>query len=290
MIDSHLHIWDLARGDYDWLAGEDRSLQRGFDLAGWADASAGTEVTHAVFVQAAPTAAESEFLLDVARQAADRVLAVVAWADLADPSAPQTIERYAADPLVAAVRPWLQAIPDVDWILGEHQARALDRMATEGLVYEALIRPSHLPAISRLVDRHPELTVVVDHGAKPDIASDSFDGWARDLRTLAEQSDRVFVKLSGLLTEAGERSYSAVRRYAEHVLESFGPERVLWGSDWPVVTTKATYREWFEFCRELVPAEWQDAVFETTALRAYGIGQPNRGQDRAASAESRSNR
>jgi L-fuconolactonase len=271
VIDAHFHVWRLDRGDYDWLAAEDASLRRDFAVPDWVAAGDGTPVRAGVLVQAAPTGAETEYLVEVAAEHPDLVLGVVGWADLAAPEAPARVERLAARPRVVGVRPWLQAIDDPDWILAPAVARGLAAVQAAGLVYEALVRPVHLTRVAQLARRHPGLRIVVDHGAKPDIAGDAFEPWATDLRRVAASGD-VYCKVSGLLTEAGTRTDAgALRPYVQTVLDAFGPQRVLWGSDWPVLTTVAGYRDWLEMARELVPAEAHEAVFEATARRAYRL-------------------
>jgi L-fuconolactonase len=271
VIDAHFHVWRLARGDYDWLAGEDASLRRDFTVDDWLAARVQTPVRAGILVQAAPTAAETEFALDVAREHRDLVLGVVGWADLAAGDAPARVEALAARPRLVGVRPWLQAITDPDWILAPAAGRGLDAVEAAGLVYEALVRPVHLTRVAEVARRHPGLRIVVDHGAKPDIARDEFQPWAGDLREVAAAGD-TFCKLSGMLTEAGDRAGPGpLRPYVETVLDAFGPERVLWGSDWPVLTTVAGYRSWLDMARELVPAEAHEAVFEASARRAYRL-------------------
>lgn len=274
MIDAHFHVWRLARGDYDWLADEDASLGRDFSVDDWAAACASTPVRAGILVQAAPTAAETAFVLSMARQRPDLVLGVVGWADLAAADAPATVERLAADPRIVGLRPWLQAIADPDWILAPAVARGLDAIEAVDLVYEALVRPVHLTRLAEVVWRHPGLRIVVDHAAKPDVARDAFEPWASDLRRLAE-ADTVMCKLSGLLTQASTPTdVAALRPYVETVLDAFGPQRVLWGSDWPVVTTVADYPAWHAMARALLPPETHDAVFATTVRQAYRLPQP----------------
>lgn len=271
MIDAHFHVWRLDRGDYHWLAAEDASLRRDFSIEDWTAATAATPVRAGVLVEAAQSAAETDFVLSVARERPDLVLGVVGWADLAADDAPARVERLAADPSVVGVRPWLQAIEDPDWILGPAVARGLAAIEAAGLVYEALIRPVHLSRVAEVARRQPGLRIVVDHGAKPDIAHDAFEPWASDLRRVAAAGD-IYCKVSGLLTEAGTRADTgSLRPYVETVLDAFGPDRVLWGSDWPVVTTVADYPTWHAMARDLVPPEAHDAVFATSVGRAYRL-------------------
>lgn len=272
MIDAHVHVWQVDRGDYDWLADEDASLSRDFTLDDWSEAAAATPVDGCVIVQATPTDAETDYVLGLAHANRDLVRGVVGWVDFDSADAPERIAALAENPLLVALRPWLQAIDDPDWILSPNVENSLDALQNAGLVYEALIKPVHLTRISELVRRRPGLQIIVDHGAKPDIADDDFEPWAADLRALAATSDEVVCKLSGLLTEAGHRTSSyELQPYIAAILDAFGPDRVLWGSDWPVVTTVAPYADWFAMAHDLVPAEQRDAVFGQTAQRIYGL-------------------
>jgi L-fuconolactonase len=140
----------------------------------------------------------------------------------------------------------LQDIDDADWVLQPRLAPALDAMAALGLVFDALVKPLHLPRVVALCRRYPSLRVVIDHGAKPDIAANRWEPWASDLVRAARETSAV-CKLSGLLTEAGPVSAPhAARRWARHIIDTFGPERVLWGSDWPVLELAATYGDWWQ--------------------------------------------
>lgn len=270
MIDAHVHVWDLARGDYDWLAGEDRALHRDFTFADWAAAATPLGIDRAVLVQAAPTAAETEYLLSVAHANTEQVLGVVGWVELTDSDARTQLERFAADPLGVGVRPWLQAIEDPDWILRSDVGEGLDAIEDLGLLYEALALPAHLAPLIRVVEARPGLRVVLDHMAKPDIAHGGLEGWSADLRRLAEAGD-VVCKLSGLVSEAGERTSAAdLRPYVDVALDAFGPERVMWGSDWPVVSAVVTYAQWHDLARTLTPAAHHEQIFERTAERVYG--------------------
>ena len=285
MIDAHFHVWRIARGDYDWLVGEDAALRRDFSMTDWVAAGAATPVRAGVLVQAAPTDAETEYVLSVAREHPDLVAGVVGWVDLAADDAAARVERLAAQPRVVGLRPWLQAIPDPDWILAPAVTRGLAAIESADLVYEALVRPVHLSRLVELVRRRPNLRIVLDHAAKPDIAADVFAPWAADLRRLAE-APTVVCKLSGLLTEAGTRTdAAALRPYVETVLEAFGPQRVLWGSDWPVVTTVADYASWLALATSLVPPADHAAVFTTNAVAAYRLTVPALADGTATGAE-----
>ena len=178
---------------------------------------------------------------------------------------------------LVALRPWLQAIDDPDWVLSPAVMSSLAAIQQRGLVWEALVRPVHLTRVLAVARRLPGLRIVVDHGAKPDIAGGGSTGWAVDLADLAA-CPNVFCKVSGLLTEARpDQGREDLRPYVETILAAFGPTRVMWGSDWPVVTTRAGYRDWWETALELVPTAWHPDVFDATARRAYGLRVPTTG-------------
>lgn len=273
IVDSHFHCWQPKRGDYGWLTPALPVLYRDVSIADWLAQAAPVGVTGGVLVQAAPTEAETEFLLAQA-DAQPAVLAVVGWVDLLAPDAPQRIAGLAKHAKLKGLRPMLQDIADPDWILRRALEPALRAMAEHRLVFDALVRPVHLPRIIELARRHRDLRIVIDHGAKPDIANGAWQPWADGLARAAE-SPAVFCKLSGLLTEAGPSpTAQTVRRWSAHLLDCFGPRRVLWGSDWPVLELAADYRAWWLEVQAqlmpLAPAE-RAAVLGDTSRRVYGL-------------------
>jgi L-fuconolactonase len=148
----------------------------------------------------------------------------------------------------------LQSIPDVEWMLRPELREMLAEVQRLSLSFDALVKPPHLDALAVFVDRYPDLAVVVDHGAKPEIARgrDGFDAWAPKIAAVAERP-HVFCKLSGLLTEAGERTGTEdLRPFVDHLLACFGPARLMWGSDWPVVELAAPYAGWLDQARGLI--------------------------------------
>ncbi|MGA1315563.1 MAG: amidohydrolase family protein [Rubrivivax sp.] len=265
-IDAHFHCWQLARGDYGWLTPDLGDIHRDVAVDDWTAESRRCGVVAGVLVQAAPTDAETAFLLAQA-QAHERVLGVVGWTDLSAGDAPGRIEALARQPGLVGLRPMLQDLPDPDWILRPEVAAALDAMAACGLAFDALVKPVHLPRIRRLMDRHPDLRVVIDHGAKPDIASGAWQPWADEMDALARETS-VRCKLSGLLTECGAHpAPTAARRWARHLVHAFGFDRLLWGSDWPVLELAARYDTWWQETLDLL-----DAAGATPAQRAAVLG------------------
>jgi len=275
-VDAHHHVWQLARGDYGWLRPVPGLLPifRDFDLAGLRPLLAAAGIDATVLVQAAPTVAETHFLLRVAHESAGLVRAVVGWADLEAADAADVLGELAQDPLLKSIRPMLQDLPDAQWILRPGVQTALAALPRLGLRLDALVTPREIGALLQALERHPDLEVVVDHCAKPYIAGGAWQPWADDLAAIARNTG-AHCKLSGLLTEAGAGwSVDALRRYVEHVLDCFGPQRVLWGSDWPVVTLAAPYAGWVAVTDALLaalPAANAAAIRGDNARRFYGF-------------------
>lgn len=270
MIYAHFHVWQLSRGDYGWLTPAAGVIYRDITLDDWRRASAPCRVTGGVVVQAAPTEAETRFLLQLAAAAPD-VLGVVGWADLLGPDAPARIAALARHNKLKALRPMLQDIADPDWILQDMLQPAFAAMLAHDLAFEALIKPVHLPRILALARRYPALRIVVDHGAKPDIAHGQWQEWADGLVRLASKP-AVVCKLSGLWTEAASGAAAAtLTPYVRHVLACFSASRVLWGSDWPVLERAAPYGDWHQAAKVQVgPAQWSE-VSDTVARKVYRL-------------------
>lgn len=275
-IDAHQHYWSPHHGDYGWLVPSEalRPIYRPFgpaDLHPHLDAGG---IAGTVLVQAAPSAAETARLLAIAAQPASRVLGVVGWCDLEASDAPRQVDALAAHPLLKGLRPMLQDLADTRWILRPQVAPALDAMERAGLALDLLVKPHQLEAVLELALARPGLRMVIDHGAKPRIDQDP-QPWARQMERLANET-HLQCKLSGLLTEApAGAGAEALRPFAAHLLRAFGPQRLMWGSDWPVLTLAAGYAQWLDISRDLLsalPAAQQDLVFGGNAARFYRLG------------------
>ncbi len=267
-VDAHHHVWTVARGDYGWMS-PDLPIARDYGLDDLRPLLGG--VTATVLVQAAASEAETDFMLAVARGSGGLVRGVVGWVDLAASDAPARVAARAADPLVKGLRPMLQDIEDTEWILRPGVQPGLAAMAAHGVRFDALIKPRHLAMIGRLAELQPGLRVVIDHGAKPDIAGGGFADWAGSMARIAATTDWC-CKVSGLVTEArAEWGVETLRPYVDHLLACFGAERVMWGSDWPVVDLAGGYARWRAAAEALVPEGARGAVFGGTARGFYGI-------------------
>lgn len=273
IIDAHQHFWTLERSDYGWLKPDLTALYADFQPHDLEPTLAAHGVDATVIIQAAPTEAETLYLLELASHW-PIARAVVGWIDLTSPGAAHSLERLAHHPLLRGVRPMIQDEPDPDWMLRQDVNRSLQALQQCGLTFDALVQPRHLQTLTRLIDRCPDLPVVIDHGGKPDIAAGGYPSWADDIRALSERP-QVMCKLSGLLTEAGPRTADTdLRPYVEHLLECFGPARLMWGSDWPVLTAAGDYGMWLGQARRLVQGlgeSEQAQIFGRTAAEFYGI-------------------
>ena len=275
-VDAHHHVWHLDRGDYGWLHPSPalQPIYRDFDLDELRPQLRRAGVDASVLVQAAPTLQETQFLLEVARGNSDVVRDVVGWADLAAADAHDVLARLASNPLLKSLRPMLHDEPDAYWILRPEVRRALAVMRGLGLRFDALVKSQHLQPLLRVLDQHPDLAVIIDHCAKPAIARGEWQPWADGLAAIAKHP-RACCKLSGLVTEAGAKwSVALLRRYVDHVLDCFGSDRMIWGSDWPVVTLAASFARWSEATDELLAglsSEARDAVRGGNAIRFYGL-------------------
>ncbi len=283
IIDAHHHFWRLDRGDYGWLTPNLTALHRDFGPLDLDGPMTEAGVAGGIVVQAAPTEVETRYLLDLAART-PKILGVVGWTDFEAPDCADAVAKLAADPRLLGFRPMLQDLAEDDYILGQGATRALRAVEAQGLTFDALVRPRHLPILLGLRERHPDLTIIVDHLAKPNIASDAWRPWADDLQRLAADG-RTVCKLSGLLSEAGpEWSRDHLRRYVDLALEAFGCERLMWGSDWPVLLMAgAAYGEWLGMARDLLAqlsASEQAMVFGGTALKIYGVDDPGGEADR----------
>lgn len=270
-VDAHHHVWRLERGDYRWLT-PDLPIHRDYGLNDLRPLLG--DMTATVLVQAAPTDAETRFLLQVARGSGGLVRGVVGWADLAAADAPARVAALMDDRLLKGLRPMLQDLPDKEWILRPEVQPALAEIAAQGLVFDALIRPPQLPVVLELARRHPTLRIVIDHAAKPDIAGGGLQPWAADIGRVAHETQAV-CKLSGLVTEAApEWRLADLQPYVEHMLDVFGPRRLMWGCDWPVVELAGGYARWRDATPHLLghlPDAARDAVLGGTAARVYRL-------------------
>jgi len=270
-IDAHHHLWTLARGDYGWLTPALAPIYRDFSLPDLAPRLAKSRIDGTILVQAAPSEAETMFMLGIA-DASEVVRGVVGWIDFDAEDAAARIEALAAHKLLVGLRPMVQDIADDDWLLRLGLAPLLTSMTRHGLVFDALVLPRHLPRLLQVIDRHGDLQFVLDHCAKPHLATGDIAQWKQHIAEIAKRPN-IVCKLSGLVTEArADWQVEDLRPAVDHVRDCFTPQRLLWGSDWPVVNLAGGYDRWFAATESLLAdlsSGEQADVFGGNAGRIY---------------------
>jgi L-fuconolactonase len=274
-IDAHQHFWRYTAEEYGWIDGRMAAIRRDFLPADVEAEMRGAGIDRAISVQARQSIEETEWMLQLAATN-NWIAGVVGWVPLVEPAVAAALDRLAADPNLKGVRHPLQAEP-CNYLEREDFARGLKQVAQVRLAYDLLIFHHQLPAAIRLVDRHPRLTIVLDHIAKPAIAQNALEPWRSNLRDLARRPN-VFCKISGLVTEADYPHWTEtqLQPYLEVALEAFGPERLMFGSDWPVASVAIGFANWLElvnrFMDRLSISE-KENVFSGSARRAYRLGE-----------------
>ncbi|KAB8041503.1 amidohydrolase family protein [Janthinobacterium aquaticum] len=272
-IDAHQHCWQLAARAGSWPPPSLAAIYRDFAPADLAPLLAEHGVDGTVLVQSMPLESDTDWMLALAEKTAF-IRAVVGWTDLLAQDAPERIARLAAQPLLKGLRPMLQDLDDDAWIGDARLAPALDAMVEHGLRFDALVLPRHLPALLQMARAYPVLPIVIDHAAKPPILDAAFGNWREDMAQLAALPN-VHCKMSGLVTEAKPQwRVEDLRPYVSHVLAVFGPQRVIWGSDWPVVDLAGGYSAWLAASETLLahlPEAQRERIFGLNAVRFYGL-------------------
>ncbi|WP_200866533.1 amidohydrolase family protein [Sphingobium sp. C100] len=274
MIDAHQHFWALANPFTAWPTPDLAAIHRDFAPDDLRPLLAQAGVTGTILVQAAPDVDETRFLLGLA-DAHDFVKGVVGWIDFEAVDALDQLRQLASNPWLKGLRPMIQSIEEPGWVLRSEFDPIFQEMIAQGLRFDALVRAHQIGDIASLAGRYPALPIVLDHGGKPDIVGEAVAGWAADIGRLARHAN-AHCKLSGLWTEAGDDiSPQAIGPYADHLLAAFGVQRLMWGSDWPVVELAGRYGDWLAQARRLLAGLDEAglaAVFGGNATRFYRVG------------------
>ena len=276
IVDAHHHVWDPAARRHAWLDGLP-ALNRAFGPADFERASEPARVTASVLVQVLASTEETEEFLALAAGPGP-IAGVVGWTDLTSPAVGDEIARLRALPggeRLAGIRHLVQDEPDPNWLRRPEVRRGIRAVGAAGLAYDLLVRPHQLPAAVAVAGELADVRFVLDHGAKPDIASGELEPWASRIGELAARPN-VGCKVSGLVTEAGPDWRPAqILPYIDQLADRFGAARLMFGSDWPVCTLAASYAEVAALARDAVaarlgPAEL-DAVFRANAIDVYRL-------------------
>lgn len=274
-IDAHQHYWSVSRGDYGWLEHAPATLRRDYLPGDLRAHLVENGIEKTVVVQAAPTVAETEFLLDLA-EVDESIGAVVGWLDMEAEDFAVQLDRLLERPKFKGIRPMIQDLPDDVWMLRPAVQNAFACIEDRGCTFDFLTHPRHLGHVLTTVEAFPNLRCVVDHLSKPLIKSGELDPWRADLARVAEQPN-VWCKLSGMVTEADHALWSPrdLRPYVMHAVDCFGWERVMFGSDWPVCLLAAEYSQVVAALRDALGSELTqeraDLIFGENAARFYTI-------------------
>ncbi len=274
-IDSHHHLWDYSIAAYPWISDSMSVLRRDFRAQALQSEISAVGIDGVVSVQARQSVEETQWLLATAAEY-KFMRGVVGWLPLVDSDVQMAMERFSHDPLLKSVRHVVQDEPDNDFLLGSAFNRGVSLLKDYGLSYDILIFARQLPNTIRFVDQHPDQQFVLDHIAKPAIAASNFDKeWSRDFRELAKRTN-VTCKFSALVTEVRDSEWTleTLRPYWDVAVEAFTPQRLMFGSDWPVCLLRSPYTDWYlaveQLAAMLSPTEQSD-FWGGTATRAYRL-------------------
>lgn len=275
-IDAHQHYWEVERGDYGWLSPEAGILYKDLGPADLAPQLQEHRIDATIVVQAAPTVAETEYLLALCERE-PTLAGAVGWIDPESEGFEATLVRLKASPYFLGIRPMLQDLDDDAYIVRPKVIEALRLLAKHDAALDVLVRPRQLPHVLRMLELVPGLRAIVDHIAKPNIAGHVTETWLGHMEAIAAFPN-VYCKLSGMVTEADHKRWQPddIVPYVRHVCNLFGPDRVVFGSDWPVCLLAASYEQVVRLLEEALPTDWtakqREAVFGGNAAAFYRIG------------------
>ncbi|MBN2658001.1 MAG: amidohydrolase family protein [Spirochaetales bacterium] len=274
IIDAHHHLWNYNKNEYGWIGDSMAVLKQNFTMDDFRRETAFAADVKSIAVQARQTLEETEWLLSLS--GTDRTVAgVVGWVPLRSPVVREHLERLKEHGKLAGVRHVIQDEPDPGFILRNDFNEGISVLRDLGLSYDILVTEIQLPQTVAFVKGHPDQPFIIDHIAKPDIRSGSFENWSRYMTELAA-FENVNCKLSGMVTEADWNNWTItnLKPYLDKMLESFGPDRLMFGSDWPVCLVAGGYKKWFRaldsYLSGLSEAE-REGIYSSNAARFYGV-------------------
>jgi L-fuconolactonase len=273
-IDAHQHFWDIHRFEYPWMPLGESPLRRNYLPQQLEPILKRNRFEGSVVVQANTILDETRWLLELASEH-EFIRGVAGWVDLTDPRVGTALDEFQRHPKFKGIRHLVHDEPDVNWLLRDDVIAGLRELARRGIPYDLLLRPQHLKIVPGVAEKVPRLRMVVDHIAKPPIAAGRMDGWAEELATVAKIPD-VYCKLSGMITEADPRGWKAehLRPFVAHVMNVFGPERLMFGSDWPVCTLAGSWKQVLAAFTQSIgpqPIEVREKLLGGTAQEFYGL-------------------
>jgi L-fuconolactonase len=274
-IDCHMHFWTLAMEKHYhlWMVPDLKVLYGDYSPKDALPLMQANNVQGVVLVSAASSIEETGYLLGMA-DGHDFIRGVVAWIDLLAPSAPDDIAAWARFLKLKGIRPYLQDLPEDDWILKPELDPSIRAIIDTGLRFDALIKPRHILNTVRFIERYPDLPVIVDHMAKPDVANAGFETWREHMEEFRDL-EHVHCKVSGLVTEDGpDWTPDRIKPCLEAVFDIFGADRLVFGSDWPVVNLVANYNQWIatlEDALDVFTRADRQKIWAENGERFYGL-------------------
>lgn len=274
IIDAHQHFWRYNQERHAWISDDMAAIRKDFLPKELEQIYRQNDIDGCVAVQVDQTEAENEFFLAFARRYSF-IKGIVGWVDLQDEKVKDRLEYYSTEKIIKGFRHIVQGEPDPNFLLGQDFCRGIGMLDSYNLTYDILVYHYQLVQVERFVSKFPKQNFIIDHIAKPNIKSGEIDQWSKYMKAIAKH-ENVYCKLSGMVTEAdfNNWTYDAIAPYINIVLESFGPSRVVYGSDWPVCLVAATYEEQFNVVHKAIeklsPAE-KKAILGENASRFYHL-------------------
>ena len=274
IIDTHHHFWNYSAKEYDWINDDMKAIRKDYLPVDLLKEIKAAGVDGAVSVQARQTVEESDWLLGMAEKN-DFLKGVVGWVDLRAKGVDKDLERLAKHKKFKGVRHVVQGEPDDNFILGAAFNEGIKKLLKYDLRYDILILEKHLKPSIAFVDKHPKQVFILDHIAKPRIKERILSPWRENMMELAKRPN-VYCKISGMLTEADWRKWSAadLAPYFDTTLQAFGPKRLMLGSDWPVMLVAGKYKQWVDMVKQVVSrysSAEQDRILYKNAVEAYKL-------------------
>ena len=254
ILDTHHHLWDISLRPYDWInqlpKNESRIINRNFLHDDLIEISNTNRIDGTICVQAHQSEDEAFWILDLAKNS-DVIKGVVCWVDLKGNNLEYNLDKYRSDNKFVGIRHVWHDEKNEDWILDEKVLNGLKVLSKRGINFDFLVRPNHLKYIFEVYEKVPELKGVINHIAKPYVKENIFDPWAKEMQELSK-IDSLHCKLSGMVEEMSEsQGIPVLKRYTDHVIDSFGVDKVMYGSNWPVCLIKKSYSEVLDIAKNI---------------------------------------
>ncbi|TSB47040.1 amidohydrolase family protein [Alkalicoccobacillus porphyridii] len=276
-IDAHQHYWEINKGYYDWINPSEETLYQDYQPDDLSKNLQSNKIKQTIAVQASPLLEDTQYLLQLSEKN-DSIAGVVGWVDLLSDTFKEDLGKWKQHPKFVGIRVMIQDMENAAVILNKEYVDSFIYLESKQIPVDLLIREKQLPDIVHLLNRVPSLKAVVDHMAKPDIASGDIEFWKRYLGEVAS-FENVYCKVSGLVTEAKQEwKREDFTPYIQHAVQVFGVDRVLFGSDWPVCLLAATYDEVIEIVEEALSTQCKEQemgkLFGANAAKFYGLTNP----------------